>query len=44
MPDVPIAQVLAAGSGEHTPADPKVFDKEGRPRDVSGISQKDEEA
>jgi hypothetical protein len=42
-PDVPIAQTLAAGSGEHTPPDPKEYDKQGRPRDVSGISQKDEE-
>lgn len=31
-PDVPIAQVLVAGAGEHTPPDPDEFDKEGRPR------------
>lgn len=30
-PDVPIAQVLAAGAGEHTPPDPKEYDPEGRP-------------
>jgi hypothetical protein len=30
-PDVPIAQVLAAGAGEHMPPDPKKFDPEGRP-------------
>ena len=35
-PDVPIAQTLAAGAGEHTPPDPEVFDKEGRPRSVTG--------
>jgi hypothetical protein len=33
-PDVPIAQVLAAGAGEHTPPDPKVFDSEGRPKEI----------
>jgi hypothetical protein len=31
QPDVPIAQTLSAGSGEHTPPDPKKFDSEGRP-------------
>lgn len=31
-PDVPIAQVLTAGAGEHTPPDPDEYDKEGRPR------------
>jgi hypothetical protein len=31
QPDVPIAQVLAAGAGAHTPPDPDVFDKDGRP-------------
>jgi hypothetical protein len=30
-PDEPIAQVLASGSGEHTPPDPDVFDPDGRP-------------
>ncbi len=35
-PDIPIAQTLAAGAGEHTPPDPDVFDKEGRPRSVTG--------
>jgi len=35
-PDIPIAQTLAAGAGEHTPPDPKLFDKEGRPRSVTG--------
>ncbi len=34
-PDVPIAQVLAAGAGEHTPPDPKVFDAEGRVREIN---------
>jgi hypothetical protein len=43
LPNVPIAHVLASGAGEHTPADPKVYDIEGRPRAVSGISQEDEE-
>lgn len=33
-PDVPIAAVLAAGAGEHKPADPDVFDRDGRPRAV----------
>jgi hypothetical protein len=33
-PDVPIAQVLASGSGEHTPPDPKEFDAEGRVKEV----------
>jgi hypothetical protein len=28
--DVPIAQALSAGAGQHTPPDPKKFDKEGR--------------
>jgi len=32
-PDIPIAQTLAAGAGEHTPPDPDEFDSEGRPRD-----------
>lgn len=31
-PDVPIAQVLASGAGEHTPPDPDEYDAEGRPR------------
>ncbi len=31
-PDVPIAQVLAAGSGEHTPPDPDKYDPDGRPK------------
>jgi hypothetical protein len=35
-PDVPIAQTLAAGAGAHTPPDPDEFDKEGRPRSVTG--------
>lgn len=30
-PDTPIAQVLAAGAGEHTPPDPEEYDPEGRP-------------
>lgn len=34
-PDVPIAQTLVAGAGEHTPPDPDEFDKDGRPRSVS---------
>jgi hypothetical protein len=34
-PDTPIAQTLTAGAGEHTPPDPDVYDKEGRPREVS---------
>ena len=33
-PDVPIAQTLAAGAGEHTPPDPKEFAPSGRPRDI----------
>jgi hypothetical protein len=41
-PDTPIAQTLTAGAGEHTPPDPAEFDKEGRPREVSGVSQEDE--
>jgi hypothetical protein len=36
VPDEPIAQTLAAGAGEHTPPDPQVFDKEGRPFEVTG--------
>jgi hypothetical protein len=32
QPDVPIAQTLAAGAGEHTPPDPDQFDEQGRPR------------
>ena len=35
-PDEPIANTLAAGAGEHTPPDPQVFDKEGRPFAVTG--------
>lgn len=42
-PDVPIAQTLAAGAGEHTPPDPKEFDAEGRPRSVTGVSLADEQ-
>jgi hypothetical protein len=42
-PDTPIAQTLAAGAGEHTPPDPKLFDSEGRPRSVTGISLADEQ-
>lgn len=47
-PDTPIAQTLTAGAGEHTPPDPDEFDKEGRPRSVSGepaasSEQKDED-
>lgn len=34
LPDTPIAQTLAGGAGEHTPADPKVFAPSGRPREV----------
>ena len=34
MPDTPIAQTLAAGAGEHTPPDPKVFAPSGRPREI----------
>lgn len=30
-PDTPIAQVLASGSGEHTPPDPSEFGPDGRP-------------
>jgi hypothetical protein len=30
-PDTPIAQVLAAGAGAHTPPDPEEYDPEGRP-------------
>lgn len=33
-PDTPIAQTLAAGAGEHTPPDPKVFAPSGRPREI----------
>ena len=33
-PDVPIAQVLAAGAGEHTPPDPKEYGPDGRPLDA----------
>lgn len=33
-PDTPIAQVLTAGAGEHTPPDPKEFAPSGRPREV----------
>jgi hypothetical protein len=42
QPDVPIAQTLAAGAGEHTPPDPEVFDSMGRPREVSGIRREDD--
>ncbi len=35
-PDTPIAQTLTAGAGEHTPPDPEEYDKQGRPREVSG--------
>ena len=31
-PDVPIAHSLAAGSGLHTPPDPKKYDNDGRPK------------
>ena len=41
-PDTPIAQTLAAGAGAHTPADPEEFDKQGRPRSVSGEPAPDE--
>ncbi len=41
-PDTPIAQTLAAGAGEHMPPDPAEFDKEGRPRSVSGEPAPDE--
>ncbi len=37
-PDVPIAQTLVAGAGEHTPPDPKLYDSEGRPRSVTGVT------
>jgi hypothetical protein len=30
-PDTAIAQTLVAGAGEHTPPDPKEFDRDGRP-------------
>jgi hypothetical protein len=30
-PDVPVAQTLVAGAGEHTPPDPKLFNPDGRP-------------
>ncbi len=33
-PDTPIAQVLAAGAGEHTPPDPKEYAPSGRPREI----------
>ncbi len=33
-PDTPIAQVLVAGAGEHTPPDPKEFAPSGRPREI----------
>lgn len=32
-PDVPLAQVMAAGAGEHTPPDPDVWGPDGRLRD-----------
>lgn len=41
-PDTPIAQTLTAGAGEHTPPDPAVFDRDGRPRAVSGVEQGNE--
>ncbi len=41
-PDTPIAQTLAAGAGEHMPPDEAEFDKEGRPRSVSGEPAPDE--
>jgi len=34
-PNVPIAQTLAAGAGEHTPPDPDKYDAEGRLRESS---------
>lgn len=34
-PDVPIAAVLASGAGEHKPADPDVYDRDGRPLAVA---------
>jgi hypothetical protein len=37
-PDVPIAQALAAGAGQHTPPDPDEYDQAGRPKSVSGQS------
>jgi hypothetical protein len=36
-PDTPIAQTLAAGAGEHTPPDPKMF-RPGRPRGVGAVA------
>jgi len=33
-PDTPVAQVLVAGAGEHTPPDPKEFAPSGRPREI----------
>jgi hypothetical protein len=30
-PDTPIAHSLMAGAGQHTPPDPKEFDRDGRP-------------
>lgn len=33
-PDTPVAQVLTAGAGEHTPPDPDEFAPSGRPREV----------
>jgi hypothetical protein len=38
-PDVPVAQVLTAGAGAHTPPDPDEYDSEGRPRREETESQ-----
>lgn len=43
-PDVPIAQTLAAGAGEHTPPDPSQFDEAGRPRAQEASSSSKKEA
>jgi hypothetical protein len=43
-PDTPIAQTLTAGAGAHTPPDPDMFDKDGRPKTVSGESVSDAKA
>jgi len=42
-PDVPIAQTLVAGAGEHTPPDPDEFDADGRPKSVTGETASQEE-
>lgn len=34
-PDVPIAQVLTAGAGEHTPPDPDVYGPDGRLKETA---------